>query len=113
QAATLAQTVLHETVGGNHPLRRQFRTPSKRGTGTAPSLGREVSSLCSTKTPWTVRGERSRMRLRVTCSTSLRLRWRLQKTTARPERPRFSEITHSEVVAMVVGVRAFLDRHLP
>lgn len=26
---------------------------------------------------------------------------------------KFGDITHSEVVAMVVGVRAFLDRHLP
>jgi hypothetical protein len=26
---------------------------------------------------------------------------------------KFGEITHSEVVAMVIGVRAFLDRHLP
>jgi hypothetical protein len=26
---------------------------------------------------------------------------------------RFGEITHSEVLSMVIGVRAFLDRHLP
>jgi len=34
-------------------------------------------------------------------------------TRNKADHGRFSEITHTEVVAMVMGVRAFIDRHLP
>jgi hypothetical protein len=34
-------------------------------------------------------------------------------TRNKADHARFSEITHTEVVAMVIGVRAFIERHLP
>ncbi len=34
-------------------------------------------------------------------------------TRNKADHGRFSEITHTEVVAMILGVRAFLDKHLP
>jgi hypothetical protein len=34
-------------------------------------------------------------------------------TRNKADHGRFSEITHTEVVAMVMGVRGFIDRHLP
>jgi len=34
-------------------------------------------------------------------------------TRNKADHGRFSEITHTEVVALVMGVRAFIDRHLP
>lgn len=34
-------------------------------------------------------------------------------TRNKADHGRFGEITHTEVVAMVLGVRAFLDKHLP
>ena len=34
-------------------------------------------------------------------------------TRNKADHGQFSEITHAEVVAMVMGVRAFIDKHLP
>ena len=34
-------------------------------------------------------------------------------TRNKADHGRFSEITHSEVLSMVIGVRGFIDKHLP
>ena len=34
-------------------------------------------------------------------------------TRNKADHGRFAEITHTEVLAMVLGVRAFIERHLP
>jgi hypothetical protein len=188
EAATLAQTVLHDTVGGNHPLMAAIQNALEKGDWSravagargvitlfdqgalvsprlaiAHEIEADLLDIAQAQIEAAERGQVAGQKqlqlaiaaflagaaledaLRRLCTargvpfdaqrTSIA---RLQSALYQPSKQievisssenkqitawgdsrnkadhgKFSEITHSEVLAMVLGVRAFLDRHLP
>lgn len=187
EAATLAQTVLHDTVGGSHPLMAAISSALEKGDWdravagargvvtlfeqdglTSPRLAiaheieADLLDIAQAQVQAAEAGHGSQKQLQLAiaaflCGAALedalrrlclsrgigfdqqrtsiaKLQIALYQPTKQVEvisasenkqitawgdtrnkadHGKFAEITHSEVLTMVIGVRAFLDRHLP
>jgi hypothetical protein len=101
EAANLALSVLHDTVGRSHSLMFGIRDAlSKADYHRAVAAARAVITLPSSSIAV------------ITASDNKQITaWGDVRNKA--DHGKLSQLTHSEVLATVIGVRGFLDRHMP
>lgn len=136
EAASLALSVLHDTVGGAHPLAGTIRHALEKSDYLHAAAGaRAVAKLYETSGLGSARlaiahelegdilqiAQQQMRRAEISRATGIAIisasenkqmtAWGATRNSA--DHGKLSELTRSEVLSMVIGVRGFLDKRMP